>query len=88
MLKYDPMGDRRRAKCQRCGKRRDDRETISWSGLCGDCAKTAVTENIEGLALMTGEPLRRWRIGMAASVGAVLLDTAGDGMHTPRSDAS
>jgi hypothetical protein len=33
-----------------------------------------MVDNIVGLAGMTGAPLQRWRAGMAASVGAVLLD--------------
>lgn len=38
-----------------------------------------MVENITGLALKQGEALTRWRRGMAASVGASLLDArAGD----------
>lgn len=47
---------------------------MSWSRLCQNCALDAVTENVVGLATMSGLPLERWRRGMAASVGGVLLD--------------
>jgi len=33
-----------------------------------------MVDNITGMATMSGPPLQRWRRGMAASVGAVLLD--------------
>lgn len=47
-----------------------------------DCAKTAVTENIDGLATHSGFAMARWRRGMAASVGAVLLDDVAASAHT------
>lgn len=39
-----------------------------------DDAKERLTENIVGIATMSGEPAKRWRRSIAASVGAVLLD--------------
>jgi hypothetical protein len=39
--------DLRRANCQRCGKHRDEAGSISWEGLCRDCAIAAVGQNIE-----------------------------------------
>lgn len=37
-----------------------------------------MTANVEGLRAHSGPPFRRWREGMAASVGARLLDSAAD----------
>jgi hypothetical protein len=37
-----------------------------------------VAENVAGLATMSGAPKERWRRGMAACVGGVLLDDARD----------
>jgi hypothetical protein len=46
---------------------------ISWRGLCSTCGPRRSEENITGLKLMQGEPLQRWRRGMAASVGGIIL---------------
>lgn len=76
------MPDYRRRTCRRCGKRDTEVGAISWRGLCVGCATTAVAENVIGLHTKTGVPLRRWRRGMAASVGAVLLDDIAPSGHT------
>ena len=68
------MPDPRRTTCQSCGRHKEECGPISWAGLCMDCAKARLTENIVGIATMSGEPAKRWRRSMAASVGAVLLD--------------
>lgn len=68
------MGDIRRAFCKSCGKHRDEIGVLSWTGLCTPCAVARVAENVDGLYHMKGEPLQRWRRGMARVVGAVLLD--------------
>jgi hypothetical protein len=39
-----------------------------------DCAKVILTENIYGIATMSGPAAKRWRRSIAASVGGVLLD--------------
>ena len=76
MIRHVP--DFRRQVCRPnkggCGKHADEVGPISWYGLCIVCATEHVTENIEGLAAMSGRPLERWRHGMAACVGAVILD--------------
>jgi hypothetical protein len=41
-----------------------------------------VVENVEGLARHTGPAFQRWRRGMAASVGVVLLDDGRADPHT------
>lgn len=68
------MPDRRRARCKDCGRHRDTVGLLSWTGLCGDCGKVRLEENVDGLHTFSGEPLLRWRRGLAASVGAVLID--------------
>jgi hypothetical protein len=68
------VGDIRRAWCKGCGKHRDEVGTLSWTGLCTPCAVARVSENVDGLYYMRGEPLQRWRRGMARVVGGVLLD--------------
>lgn len=70
------MGDIRRAWCKGCGKHRDEVGTLSWTGLCTPCATERVAENVAGLYYMEGEPLQRWRRGMARCVGGVLVDDA------------
>lgn len=68
------VGDIRRAWCKGCGKHRDEVGILSWTGLCTPCAVARVAANVDGLYNRTGEPLQRWRRGMARGVGAVLLD--------------
>lgn len=80
------MGDRRRFRCRGCGRTRDDGITLSWTGLCPACAEVRVTENVIGLATHSGRPFARWRQGMAASVGAVLVDGSATRMHTSDAD--
>lgn len=45
---------------------------ISWGGLCVSCAKEHVCDNLEGIMSRSGEPFLKWRLAMAASVGAIL----------------
>lgn len=47
---------------------------MSWTGLCVDCAKSHVCDNLDGIMGKTGPALLRWRRKVAASVGAVLID--------------
>jgi len=47
---------------------------LSWTGLCTPCAISRVRENVDGLYYKRGEPLKRWRRGMAEVVGGILLD--------------
>ena len=58
------MPDRRRRNCVICRKHESEVGPISWAGLCMECAEERLRENIVGLATHSGEPLRRWRIGM------------------------
>ena len=64
----------RRAHCQRCDRHRSECGPISWSGLCTACAVNAVVTNVEGMGTMRKQERERWRRGMAASVGAVLVE--------------
>ena len=68
------MPDFRRATCQRCNGHKSYVGPISWSGLCQECAIDRVTENIVGLATKETGTTRRWRRGLAAGIGAVLVD--------------
>jgi len=71
------MGDRRWAHCKDCRRHRDQVGELSWTGLCTECFTRRFYENNIGLHTMTGPAVARWRRGMAASVGAVLLDDLG-----------
>ena len=68
------MPDPRRARCQRCKRHRDECGGISWKGLCTPCAVAAVTSNVDDLYNHKGDGLLRWRRGMVACAGGVLLD--------------
>jgi hypothetical protein len=81
------MGKRRTAVCRGCGKRRGEVTSLSWEGLCLTCGIQRLEENIWGLHLHEGDALKRWRRGMAASVGAILLDDLPDGGQTPEWNA-
>jgi hypothetical protein len=50
--------------CRRCKRHSDDCGQLSHTRLCGDCSTIVLAENIIGLAEHSGEPLRKWRIGM------------------------
>lgn len=60
--------------CKVCERHADECGPLSWTRQCGDCGTSALVENIEGIHRHTGPAFRRWRHGIAASVGAVLLD--------------
>jgi hypothetical protein len=68
------MGDRRRARCQRCNGHRDDVGEISWSGLCIGCAQEGLTMNVAQMYARTGPNWKKWRRAMAGCVGGVLLE--------------
>jgi hypothetical protein len=72
--------DKRRSNCQLCRRHRDEVGPISWGGYCSVCGGVLYRLNMDGLHEKFGEPLRRWRRGMAKSVGAVLVD---DMPHNP-----
>lgn len=64
--------------CRECGRTAVDGFKISASGLCEECGERLLMENVNGLRSHAGAAFRRWRRGMAASVGAVLLDERAD----------
>lgn len=72
------MPDLRRAHCIRkrggCGRHFSEVGPISWGGLCGDCGPRKFIENADGLHTHSGPALERWRRGMAACAGGVLVD--------------
>ena len=81
------VGDRRRARCQGCGKRRDQVENISWTGLCRDCSIAAVDANLEALETRSGYNYTRWLRGMARFLDRATLDAEPAGAHTSGRDA-
>jgi len=68
------MPDYRRRNCKECGGYYTVVGPLSWRGLCAVCGPKRSDENADALHTMTGPHVARWRRGMAASVGAVLLD--------------
>jgi len=83
----EPMGDRRRAHCQGCGKHRDQVENISWTGLCRDCSIAAVDANLEALETQSGYNYTRWLRGMGRFLERAALDAELAGAHTSPRDA-
>jgi len=71
--------DLRRSNCQRCGRPATEVGPISWRGKCRPCGLTAETEAIVQLAHHNGPVFDRWRVRVAASVGAVILDDLHEG---------
>ena len=65
--------------CRECGRDRAEVGLLSHTRLCGECAGMKLRENIDGLHTMSGEALLRWRRGMVACAGGVLLDEAREG---------
>lgn len=59
---------------------------MSWAKLCGQCGAFNLAENLYGLMTRSGEPWRKWRRAMAASVGGVLVDDVAELGDTPRRD--
>jgi hypothetical protein len=68
------MPDWTRANCQICGKHRDDVGPITWRGYCAKCARRREVDALDDLHFHRGPTFAAWRRGMAASVGAVILD--------------
>lgn len=68
------MPDHRRRNCKECRGHSSDVGPLSWRGLCVTCGPKRSDENALGLHTMTNPARDRWRRGMAASVGAALLD--------------
>lgn len=68
------MPDYRRKNCKRCKRHMNECGPISWGGYCGVCGPLQSDENADALHTMHGPEVLRWRRGMAASVGAVLVD--------------
>lgn len=65
-----PRADYR--NCRGCGKPSEEVGPLSHTRLCPGCGARELEANIVGLATHSGEPLQRWREGMARSIGALL----------------
>lgn len=60
--------------CRECGRHVDECGPLSHTRLCADCSFVRLAENVVGLAEHTGEPLRRWRLGMIRCAGGLTPD--------------
>lgn len=60
--------------CKRCGRHRDECGPLSARYRCADCGDGEMLRNADELRAHTGPRFLRWRRGVAAGVGAVLLD--------------
>jgi hypothetical protein len=61
-------------RCRECGRGSDATGPLSHTRLCRDCSIAREHENAVSLSLHAGEPFQRWRVRVAASVGAIPLD--------------
>lgn len=68
------MADPTRAFCQSCGGHRSAVGSISWSGLCRNCALAAVEQNLEAMDTKSGYNHLRWLRGMARYIESATLD--------------
>ena len=66
------MGDARRAICKDCNGHRDDVGVLSWRGYCSICGPKRAEFAADDLHYHRGPYFERWRVNIAASVGAVL----------------
>lgn len=60
--------------CKRCERHVDECGPLSARYLCQECGEGALIGNRRHLIAHTGEFFHRWRRGVAASVGAILVD--------------
>lgn len=60
--------------CRSCGRHSSECGQLSHTRLCGDCAYIRLAENVHGLANHSGEPMRRWRVGMILCAGGLTPD--------------
>lgn len=61
-------------RCYRCGRPREEGERFSRRGRCVECGDGEMIRNVRELKRHDGPRFLRWRRGVAASVGAILLD--------------
>lgn len=60
--------------CKECLGHADDVGPLSHKRLCGDCGVKLAKAAAISLADHSGPYFKRWREGMVASVGGILLD--------------
>jgi|GraSoiStandDraft_46_1057282.scaffolds.fasta_scaffold1835845_1 predicted amidophosphoribosyltransferase len=68
------MPDARRTTCQNCREHADKVGPISWRGYCAVCGPELAQAAASDLHYHRGPKFERWRLRLAASVGAVLVD--------------
>lgn len=69
-----------RSHCKRCERERAEGERFSYRGICRDCAIAAIEAQYASAPRQVGDPewRLRYRRGVAASVGAILLEDLED----------
>lgn len=70
------MSNTTRVHCKRCKSHKDTVGPLSWRGYCGVCGPQIADAATDQQHHHSGEYFERWRRGMAACVGGVLLDDA------------
>ena len=65
--------------CKECGRHTDEVGPLSHVRLCAGCGVRLARQAALDLSEHRGHYFKRWRAGMAASVGAVLLDESRPG---------
>jgi hypothetical protein len=60
--------------CKRCGRPVSECGPLSARYRCVDCGEGEMIHNVRELKAHTGPRFLRWRRGVAAGVGAILVD--------------
>ena len=61
-------------RCRACGRHVDEVGELSHTRLCGSCGEAINYQAADEQHHHRGEFFQRWRRGIAASVGGVLID--------------
>lgn len=69
-----PWQSQHAAFCYRCQRPREEGERFSRRGRCADCGDGEMILNVRELKAHAGPRFQRWRRGVAAGVGAILVD--------------
>lgn len=72
------MARPRRIFCRRCYRHVSECGPLSARGRCVECGEGAMLANARELAAHSGPAVLRWRRGVAAGVGALLVDDVSD----------
>lgn len=61
-------------RCKRCDRPVSECGPLSARYRCADCGEGEMLENVRELKAHHGPRFHRWRRGVAAGVGAILVD--------------